>query len=210
MIEDIGSGEFDAELRGARVLGEHQILINPHMPDVCARAHDNATSCVPKTPDRGRRERVHVKPVVHCWVGELRVTHHMLGTEAVICARMAVLHVHASSVRIIGPAAAPERARYAEGLYRLRQRKGMTQREAEETALNRTTFGALMVRAGEADPLIGGLTQHYPDTIRPALQMIAVRPDLRKVSRVYMLITPWPRLPFAPPKRCGASGKNRV
>jgi malate dehydrogenase (oxaloacetate-decarboxylating)(NADP+) len=155
----------------------------------------------------------------------------LLGTEAVIRARIAVLHVHASSVRIIDPAAAPERARYAEELYRLRQRKGVTQREAEEMALNRTTFGALMLRAGEADALIGGLTQHYPDTIRPALQVIAVRPDLRKVSGVYVLITPrgdiyfladatvnieaslrktWPRLPFAPPKRCGASGKNRV
>ena len=66
----------------------------------------------------------------------------------------------------------------------------MTQREAEEMALNRTMFGALMLRAGEADALIGGLTQHYPDTIRPALQVIAVRPDLRKVSGVYVLITP--------------------
>jgi len=52
----------------------------------------------------------------------------LLGTEPVIRARMAVLHVHASSVRIIDPAAAPERARHAEELYRLRQRKGVTQR----------------------------------------------------------------------------------
>ena len=57
-------------------------------------------------------------------------------------------------------------------------------------ALNHTTFGALMVRKGEADALIGGLTQHYPDTIRPALQVIASRPGLRKVSGVYVLITP--------------------
>jgi malate dehydrogenase (oxaloacetate-decarboxylating)(NADP+) len=56
--------------------------------------------------------------------------------------------------------------------------------------LNHTTFGALMVRKGEADALIGGLTQHYPDTIRPALQVIAPRPGLRKVSGVYVLITP--------------------
>src|SRR6201999_1964038 len=31
---------------------------------------------------------------------------------------------------------------------------------------------------------------HYPDTIRPALQVIEVRPELRKVSGVYVLITP--------------------
>ena len=47
-----------------------------------------------------------------------------------------------------------------------------------------------MVRLGEADALIGGLTTHYPDTIRPALQVIEVRPELRRVAGVYVLITP--------------------
>src|SRR5216683_569401 len=68
--------------------------------------------------------------------------------------------------------------------------KGITQREAEDMLHDRTVFGALMVRRGEADALIGGLTKHYPDTIRPALQVISVRPGLRKVSGIYVLITP--------------------
>jgi malate dehydrogenase (oxaloacetate-decarboxylating)(NADP+) len=114
----------------------------------------------------------------------------LLGREGVIRERMAELHLHAGSVRIIDPATAPDRAAYAEELYQLRQRKGVTQHEAQQMALNHTTFGALMVRKGEADALIGGLTQHYPDTIRPALQVIAPRPGLRKVSGVYVLITP--------------------
>ena len=56
--------------------------------------------------------------------------------------------------------------------------------------LNPVTFGSLMVRLGDADALIGGLTTHYPDTIRPALQVIDVRPELRRVAGVYVLITP--------------------
>jgi malate dehydrogenase (oxaloacetate-decarboxylating)(NADP+) len=114
----------------------------------------------------------------------------LLGRERVIRERMAELHLHAGSVRIVDPATAPDRAAYAEELYQLRQRKGVTHHEAQEMALNHTTFGALMVRKGEADALIGGLTQHYPDTIRPALQVIPPRPGLRKVSGVYVLITP--------------------
>jgi len=114
----------------------------------------------------------------------------LLGDEAVIRRRMADLHMHATALRIIDPAKAPDRASYAGELYRLRQRKGVTEREAEDMILNHTVFGALMLRRGEADALIGGLTQHYPDTIRPALQVISVRPDLRKVSGVYVLITP--------------------
>jgi malate dehydrogenase (oxaloacetate-decarboxylating)(NADP+) len=47
----------------------------------------------------------------------------------------------------------------------------------------------MMVHTGDADALIGGLTEHYPDTIRPALQVLAVRPGLRKVSGLYVLIT---------------------
>jgi malate dehydrogenase (oxaloacetate-decarboxylating)(NADP+) len=114
----------------------------------------------------------------------------LLGKESVIRERMAELHLHAGSMRIVDPATAPDRAAYAEELYGLRQRKGVTQHEAQEMVLNHTTFGALMVQKGEADALIGGLTQHYPDTIRPALQVIAPRPGLRKVSGVYVLITP--------------------
>src|SRR5205085_6475496 len=114
----------------------------------------------------------------------------LLGRECVIRRLMADLHMHAESIRTIDPAAAPERASYVQELYQLRQRKGVTLREAGELALNHTVFGSLMLRRGEADALIGGLTQHYPDTIRPALQVISVKPGLRKVSGLYVLITP--------------------
>jgi malate dehydrogenase (oxaloacetate-decarboxylating)(NADP+) len=47
----------------------------------------------------------------------------------------------------------------------------------------------MMVRAGYADALIGGLTQHYPETIRPALQAIDLQQGVRKVAGCYVLIT---------------------
>ena len=78
---------------------------------------------------------------------------------------------------------------YTEEFYSLRQRKGITRTEAEQTILNPTTFGSMMVRLNDADALIGGLTTHYPDTIRPALQVIDVRPELRRVAGVYVMIT---------------------
>ncbi|MCX6621039.1 MAG: phosphate acyltransferase, partial [Acidobacteria bacterium] len=51
-------------------------------------------------------------------------------------------------------------------------------------------FGAMMVHMGDADALIGGITQHYPETIRPALQLIPPKAGLRKVAGMYMIITP--------------------
>jgi malate dehydrogenase (oxaloacetate-decarboxylating)(NADP+) len=114
----------------------------------------------------------------------------LLGREAVIRERMHELHIHDDAIMIVDPGAVPDGAGYAAELYELRQRKGVTRREAGEMALNHTVFGSLMLRRGEADALIGGLTQHYPDVIRPALQIISVRPGLNKVSGVYVLITP--------------------
>jgi len=46
-----------------------------------------------------------------------------------------------------------------------------------------------MVQVGDADALVGGVSQHFPDTIRPALQVIKPRPGLHKVSGLYVLVT---------------------
>jgi malate dehydrogenase (oxaloacetate-decarboxylating)(NADP+) len=46
----------------------------------------------------------------------------------------------------------------------------------------------MMVEMGDADGLISGLTRSYPDTIRPALQIIAMRPGVTRVSGAYILI----------------------
>jgi malate dehydrogenase (oxaloacetate-decarboxylating)(NADP+) len=47
----------------------------------------------------------------------------------------------------------------------------------------------MMVRMGDADALVAGISQNYPDTIRPALQVIGVREGIHKVSGIYLIIT---------------------
>ncbi|HTX36174.1 MAG TPA: NADP-dependent malic enzyme [Bryobacteraceae bacterium] len=113
----------------------------------------------------------------------------LLGNEARIRAKAAELRLHLNSAHIVDPRQFARLAEYTEEFYSLRQRKGITRTEAEQLVLNHTTFGSLMVRLGDADGLVGGLTTHYPDTIRPALQVIDVRPELRRVAGVYILIT---------------------
>lgn len=65
----------------------------------------------------------------------------------------------------------------------------MTLTEAQAAVTEPNMFGSLMVRAGDADALIGGETQHYPDVLRPALQVIPVREGFRRVAGVYLVIT---------------------
>ena len=114
----------------------------------------------------------------------------LLGHEGKIRDKIAELRLSLKSVQIIDPPRSPRLAHYTEELYHVRQRKGITRTEAEQLILNPTTFASMMVRLGEADGLIGGLTTHYPDTIRPALQLIEVRHELKRVAGVYVLITP--------------------
>jgi malate dehydrogenase (oxaloacetate-decarboxylating)(NADP+) len=102
---------------------------------------------------------------------------------------MADLHLTLHSAVIVDAAESGERSRYADQLYRLRQRKGVTLKEAESLILNHNYFGSIMVAVGDADALVGGLTQHYPGTIRPGLEVIPIQPGLRRVSGLYMMIT---------------------
>ena len=73
--------------------------------------------------------------------------------------------------------------------FRLRHRYGITRAEAREWMLNDNYFGAMMVHMGDADGFIAGVSQHYPDTIRPASQIIRTRPGVDRVSGLYVIAT---------------------
>ncbi len=115
----------------------------------------------------------------------------LLGSEEAIWQHVSDLrlNLNAANITIVDPMKAVRRDFYIDELYRLRQRKGMTRKEAETQVGNRNMFAALMVRAGDADVVIAGLTQHYSETIRPALEVIPLRAGFRKVSGVYLMIT---------------------
>jgi malate dehydrogenase (oxaloacetate-decarboxylating)(NADP+) len=76
---------------------------------------------------------------------------------------------------------------YADRLYELRQRKGVTRREAEELLRDGNYLGSVMVEMGDADAMLTGLTHHYPSALRPPLQVIGTADDAEYVAGVYML-----------------------
>jgi len=78
---------------------------------------------------------------------------------------------------------------YGDRFFAKRQRKGLTNQEAHFMLRKRNYYGAMMVEAGDADAMIGGLARNYPDTVRPALQVIGPREDVKKVAGVHILMT---------------------
>ena len=81
-----------------------------------------------------------------------------------------------------------ERDRYAIVLEQLRRHKGLSLQTALKLTEDHDMFACLMVREGAADALIGGLTTYYPETIRPALQVLQVEEGRSIVSSVYLVV----------------------
>jgi len=77
---------------------------------------------------------------------------------------------------------------YAERLYELRQRKGITRSEASDLVERDTNYlGSVMVEMGDADAMLTGLTHHYPSALRPPLQVIGTADDANYAAGVYLL-----------------------
>ena len=95
-------------------------------------------------------------------------------------------------VEIIDTRSADEKERrieFGKKLYQKRQRKGLTEMEAQKLMRERNYFGAMMVEVGQADALISGITRSYKDVVRPALQIIGTAKDVKKVAGMYIVFT---------------------
>jgi len=112
----------------------------------------------------------------------------LLGKPERIRAAARRLELTLEGVEVVHPRQHPRRADYVAELYRLRQRKGITRADADTLMRDPNYFGSMMVHLGDADGLVSGVTQHYPDTIRPALQIVGLRPGLTRVCGVYCVI----------------------
>ncbi len=89
---------------------------------------------------------------------------------------------------IISPRSAEQFAEYAQQYFELRKRKGVTRGLADSVLGKSNYFGMMMVRNGEADGLVSGLKLSYPETIRPALQILGLRPGVRVATGMYMMV----------------------
>ncbi|WP_176133166.1 NADP-dependent malic enzyme [Hymenobacter sp. CRA2] len=81
-----------------------------------------------------------------------------------------------------------KRDKYAELLFRKRQRKGMTLYEAKRLLRERNYFGAMMLETGEADAYITGLTKDYGKSILPAFQIIGVEDGVQRAAGMYIVL----------------------
>ncbi len=114
----------------------------------------------------------------------------LIGNRKKVLEKMEELNIELPDVQIVEPDDYERSEDYAQELYQLRQRKGVTLSEARRIIRrkSRNHFGAMMVRMGDADTMLSGIDAHYPETIRPALEVIGKREGLQSVHGLYMMV----------------------
>jgi len=112
----------------------------------------------------------------------------LLGSSDVVRHLLEEHEVPTDVVEVVDPARDERTQAYAQALFELRWRHGITEMGAAKLLRDPIYFGNMMVHARHADGLIAGLNHSYPETIRPALQIHKTLPGVHKAAGVYLLL----------------------
>jgi malate dehydrogenase (oxaloacetate-decarboxylating)(NADP+) len=116
----------------------------------------------------------------------------LLGNKERIRATAAANRIEIEEFPIVDPRNEEQderRKRYTEIFFLKRQRRGFNKYESTKIIRDRNYFGCMMVETGEADAMISGLTKNYPDTIRPAIEIIGTEEGVKKIAGMYLMLT---------------------
>lgn len=111
----------------------------------------------------------------------------LLGDAQKIRERAQQLQINLNGIEVVDPRTDARRERYAQRLYELRCRKGVALNEAHELITRPNYFAAVMVEVGDADGMIAGLGFHYPEGLRPILQIIKTCPECKTIAGAYLV-----------------------
>ncbi|HMU92420.1 MAG TPA: NADP-dependent malic enzyme [Anaerolineales bacterium] len=111
----------------------------------------------------------------------------LIGNAGVIDEQLKVLGLDYKPV-IVDPNKFEKLEAYAKSYYEMRQRKGVMLSDAHNKVRDPNILGPLMVKMGDADAFVSGLTFDYPEVIRPALQIHHTAPGATRAAGVYIMI----------------------
>lgn len=100
---------------------------------------------------------------------------------------------HIQEAKIVDPKNHEKKAAYADLLFQLRQKKGMTPEKAAVLVEDPLFLGCLMIKAGDADGEIAGAQNTTGNVLRPALQIIKTAPGMSCVSGAFLMFTKTPQ-----------------
>lgn len=122
----------------------------------------------------------------------------LLGTEEEV--KSVAPDVDLSGVKLVDPSTDPNADKYAEILFKAREGKINKKTGAPEYAdvaaakayilKDRTMYGALILKADDADGFVSGACHSTANTLRPGLQVIKTAPGFKTVSSCFIMVAP--------------------
>jgi len=113
----------------------------------------------------------------------------LLGDEEMLCQRIKELDLDLiGRVEIINHLRSSKFEQYALDYSRLRERRGVTFREASYRLHSRKYFSLMMLRQGDVDAVVLGMNTHYAESVRPALEIVGLREGVKRAAGMYMLV----------------------
>ena len=100
---------------------------------------------------------------------------------------------HIGEATLVDPKNHEKKAAYADLLFQLRQKKGMTPEKAAVLVEDPLFLACLMIKAGDADGEIAGAENTTGNVLRPALQIIKTAPGMKCVSGAFLMFTQTPQ-----------------
>jgi len=117
----------------------------------------------------------------------------LLGDRKHIKKLMEDISFDAEDILIIDPRARDQKEKrfeYAEAYWDKRQRKGVKLLDAQKKMRERNYYAAMMVNTGDADTLITGYANSYPNTVKPILELIGRKEGVKNIAASNLMLTP--------------------
>lgn len=111
----------------------------------------------------------------------------LLGKEKDILSKASSLGLNLDKIKIIDPVASKYYDDYCNTYYQLRKHKNVSETSAQDTMIDVSYFGTMMVHKGHADGMVSGAVHTTAHTIVPSFQFIKTKPGVSTVSSVFFM-----------------------
>jgi malate dehydrogenase (oxaloacetate-decarboxylating)(NADP+) len=111
----------------------------------------------------------------------------LIGDKVDIIKHARSLDIDLDGVRIVDRHNGARLDRYARLMANVRADHNLSVTDARLLLADPAYYGVMMVHAGDADGFVTGINRSYPDTIRPALQIMQLRPGVDRVAGMYCI-----------------------
>jgi len=127
-----------------------------------------------------------IRAAAQVWEEDI-ATPVLIGRQEIITEKAKLLGLNFQP-EVVDPSRFEKLEKYIQAYYEFRQRKGVSAKNAKQLLQDPNILGAMMVKMGDADAFVAGLTHEYPEGIRPALQIHHTAKGVTRAAGVYIMI----------------------